>query len=82
MSIKQYDQVDHPYHLPDQIDVFAWSFPFVADKVVSMLTHVIKKIGESHDSSGGNDAMKVLGKDLATKKKIMLGKVKTMARMQ
>ena len=43
VSIKQYDQVDHPYHLPDQIDVFHWSMPFVADKVITLMKHILKK---------------------------------------
>ena len=45
ISIKQYDQSDHPYFLPDQIDVFSWSMPFLADKVVALLEHLLKKVG-------------------------------------
>lgn len=80
VSIKQYDQVDHPYHLPDQIDVFTWSMPFVADKVVSLLTHVLKKTrGEEYDGDG---AIKAIGDDVVKKRKAMMGKIKTVARMQ
>ena len=29
ISIKQFDQVDHPYFLPDNLDLIAWSVPFL-----------------------------------------------------
>jgi serine/threonine-protein phosphatase 2B catalytic subunit len=37
VSIKQFDSVEHPYNLPDQIDIFTWSMPFLIDKVLSMI---------------------------------------------
>lgn len=49
ISIKQYDQSDHPYYLPDQIDVFTWSMPFLADKVVTLLSHLLKIAGADED---------------------------------
>lgn len=49
ISIKQYDQSDHPYYLPDQIDVFTWSMPFLADKVVTILSHLLKIAGADED---------------------------------
>jgi len=41
ISIKQYDQSEHPYFLPDQIDIFTWSLPFLADKVITMLQSIL-----------------------------------------
>ena len=49
ISIKQYDQSEHPYYLPDQMDVFSWSMPFLADKVVTMLTYLLKSAGADED---------------------------------
>lgn len=37
MNIKQYKDVDHPFHLPGQIDLFAWSVPFLIEKVRDMI---------------------------------------------
>jgi serine/threonine-protein phosphatase 2B catalytic subunit len=43
VSIKQFDSVEHPYNLPDQIDIFTWSMPFLIDKVLGMMGSVYSK---------------------------------------
>ena len=81
VSIKQYDQVDHPYHLPDQIDVFHWSMPFVADKIITLMKHILKK-GADVDIDVEEDAhLKALAEDGDWGKQIK-SKIKTIARMQ
>jgi serine/threonine-protein phosphatase 2B catalytic subunit len=41
MNIKQYRDVEHPFHLPGGIDLFTWSIPFLADKVTEMLYSIV-----------------------------------------
>ncbi len=41
MNIKQYKDVEHPFHLPGDIDLFTWSIPFLGEKVSEMLLYVI-----------------------------------------
>jgi len=41
MNIKQYKDVDHPFHLPGDIDLFTWSIPFLAEKVTEMLYAIV-----------------------------------------
>jgi serine/threonine-protein phosphatase 2B catalytic subunit len=41
MNIKQYKDVEHPFHLPGGIDLFTWSIPFLADKVAEMLFSIV-----------------------------------------
>lgn len=43
VSIKQFDDSEHPYHLPDKVDIFSWSMPFLIEKVVSMMKSVFTK---------------------------------------
>lgn len=43
MSLKQYDETEPPYRLPDNMDVFTWSIPFVAEKVTNMLYNIVKR---------------------------------------
>jgi hypothetical protein len=33
LALKQYEETEAPYKLPDNMDVFTWSLPFLAEKV-------------------------------------------------
>ena len=43
LNIQQYTSVKHPYHLPNFMDVFAWSIPYVCSKIIEMLLHICQK---------------------------------------
>lgn len=84
VSIKQYDQSDHPYYLPDQVDIFTWSMPFLAEKVMSILSFVVNKLGEDDvPEEDSKKAIIALSKDAKKGRANMLrSKVKVFARMQ
>ena len=87
LSLKQYEETEPPYRLPDNLDVFSWSVPFLSEKVINMLFHLVKKgatdVGEG--GSEGVDIDKVLhSEDMDEKMKrqlVIRGKVSSVAKM-
>ncbi len=43
MNIKQYKDVQHPFHLPQGMDLFKWSVPFLMEKIGDMMEHLMAK---------------------------------------
>lgn len=54
LNIQQYNYTVHPYILPNFMDIFSWSIPFVIEKVLEMLYQVIKISDEEIDEKGEN----------------------------
>ena len=83
ISIKQYDQSEHPYYLPDQLDVFSWSMPFLADKVISLMANILKQTADVDDTDADTAVSEVATtKDKMKKFGVMKTKIMTMARVQ
>jgi serine/threonine-protein phosphatase 2B catalytic subunit len=65
LSLKQYEESEVPYRLPDNMDIFTWSVPFLVEKVISMIYQIVQKTAPEEEEEDLKDEAMGLIQDQA-----------------
>mmetsp|Transcript_29133 Transcript_29133/g.28849 ORF Transcript_29133/g.28849 Transcript_29133/m.28849 type:complete len:412 (+) Transcript_29133:180-1415(+) len=85
LNVQQFNYSQHPYLLPNFMNVFNWSSPFIIEKVMAMLYNILKpRYGEKNiglDSVAKKRLIGLESQAKESKKNLLKNKVNAVSRM-
>ncbi|KAF8733666.1 hypothetical protein AX14_003683 [Amanita brunnescens Koide BX004] len=85
ITIRQYNYTSHPYWLPNFMDAFTWSLPFVGAKITEMLLAILRICTEEEllESDGDSEAAtKASDAEIQKRRQAIKNKILAVGKMQ
>ncbi|KAF8634699.1 hypothetical protein AX15_000756 [Amanita polypyramis BW_CC] len=84
ITIRQYNYSSHPYWLPNFMDAFTWSLPFVGAKITEMLLAILSicTAEELESDPESEDKMTSADAEVQRRRQVIKNKIMAVGRMQ